>query len=376
MRIAVFFDLPDGGARYALYKILEKLSKNTNIDIYTYIDSKSLAKFSNVSNKIFYFKLPKFNKLNNHLARIIQDIFTILIIPFREKEIANTINNREYDLMIVNHTRHFQAPYILRYLKGKVIFLCHEPTRAFFEHNLRPDKNLSTINFMYEKIVRFIKKHIEISNAQYAKIVLANSKFSQNQILKAYGVKSNILSMGVDTKEYFREKISKLNEVLVVGNDEPQKNLKLGIDTLAKLPKSNRPILHIVKPRIGELTKLTEYAAKKDVKIKISSQVNLITLRTIYNQAICTLAVARKEPFGLSVIESMACGTPVVAIREGGFLETVKHGVNGYLARRDATELAHFIKQVYKLDSLECRKYLKKYFDWDNAAKEILKYLD
>lgn len=373
MKIAVFFDLPDGGARYAMFKILERLSKNNVVEIYTYKNSKNITNFDYVYHKIYLYELLSFAKLNRHIARIAEDLYTIFGVPFVEHRIAKLINDSKYDLVLVNHTRHFQAPYILKYLSGKVMFLCHEPTRAFFETTLRPDKKLSWYNLIYEKAIRHIKKHIEISNVKHATLVLANSKFSQKQIFRAYGINSHKLSMGVDTKEFFPEKISKNNEVLVVGNDEPQKNLKLAVDTIAKLPKRNRPSLHIVKPRSGELTQILMYALKQQVKIKISSQVDLCALRRFYNQTICTLAVARREPFGLSVIESMACGTPVVAIREGGYLETVRHGVSGYLARRDPVELASYIRQASKITSQDCLDYVKQHFSWENAAKEILK---
>ena len=41
--------------------------------------------------------------------------------------------------------------------------------------------------------------------------------------------------------------------------------------------------------------------------------------------------ISFEEPFGFSVIESMACGTPVIATRRGSMPELVQDGVNGYL---------------------------------------------
>ncbi|MFW6181113.1 MAG: glycosyltransferase family 4 protein [Spirochaetota bacterium] len=61
-----------------------------------------------------------------------------------------------------------------------------------------------------------------------------------------------------------------------------------------------------------------------------------------------------EEPFGLSVVEAMACGTPVVAIRRGSMPELVDHGVTGYLVR-DVQEMAAAVPEVARLDRAGCR---------------------
>ena len=47
--------------------------------------------------------------------------------------------------------------------------------------------------------------------------------------------------------------------------------------------------------------------------------------------------ISFEEPFGFSVIESMACGTPVIATRRGSMPELVQHGVNGALVETRTT---------------------------------------
>jgi glycosyltransferase involved in cell wall biosynthesis len=47
------------------------------------------------------------------------------------------------------------------------------------------------------------------------------------------------------------------------------------------------------------------------------------------------LYTSRLEPFGLAPLEANACGTPVVAIAEGGVRETIQDGVNGFVAADD-----------------------------------------
>ncbi len=58
------------------------------------------------------------------------------------------------------------------------------------------------------------------------------------------------------------------------------------------------------------------------------------------------------EPFGLSVVESMACGTPVLATRRGAMPEIVQHGRNGFLVE----DFADQWRAIERLDTLDRRK--------------------
>jgi len=66
-------------------------------------------------------------------------------------------------------------------------------------------------------------------------------------------------------------------------------------------------------------------------------------LVTLYNQAKIVLYAPYLEPFGLVPLEAMACGTPVVAVKEGGVRETVIHNETGILTQRDESLFADAI---------------------------------
>ena len=55
------------------------------------------------------------------------------------------------------------------------------------------------------------------------------------------------------------------------------------------------------------------------------------------------------EPFGLVAIESLACGTPVIARRVGGLTEIIRDGVDGFFGD-DVTQLAFSVPRVEELD--------------------------
>lgn len=77
------------------------------------------------------------------------------------------------------------------------------------------------------------------------------------------------------------------------------------------------------------------------------------------------------EPFGLSVIESMACGTPVIAFNKGSMPELIKHGHNGFLVRTvdEAVEAVHDIPLI---ERSACRGVVEEHFTADRMAEQYI----
>lgn len=78
-----------------------------------------------------------------------------------------------------------------------------------------------------------------------------------------------------------------------------------------------------------------------------------------------------EEPFGMAVIEALACGTPVVAMRRGAMPEIIEHGVTGFLADNEK-EFAEYMKRVDEIDPAACRAAVEKRFGADTIAKEYI----
>ncbi len=77
------------------------------------------------------------------------------------------------------------------------------------------------------------------------------------------------------------------------------------------------------------------------------------------------------EPFGLSVVEAMACGTPVIAYRRGSMPELVEHGVSGFLVTGEA-EAVTAVEQLRSLDRLAIRAHAEIF----SAARMVDAYLN
>jgi glycosyltransferase involved in cell wall biosynthesis len=68
-----------------------------------------------------------------------------------------------------------------------------------------------------------------------------------------------------------------------------------------------------------------------------------------------------EEPFGLVMIESMACGTPVIATRRGAVPEVIEDGRSGIIVD-DYREMAGALERVDELEPLELRRYVEEEF--------------
>ncbi|MDR6788320.1 glycosyltransferase involved in cell wall biosynthesis [Sphingomonas sp. BE138] len=77
------------------------------------------------------------------------------------------------------------------------------------------------------------------------------------------------------------------------------------------------------------------------------------------------------EPFGLSVIEAMACGTPVIATRRGSMPELIEHGVTGFLVESPAEAVAA-IARAGEIDRAACRRAVAERFSVARMADDYI----
>jgi glycosyltransferase involved in cell wall biosynthesis len=77
------------------------------------------------------------------------------------------------------------------------------------------------------------------------------------------------------------------------------------------------------------------------------------------------------EPFGVAVIEALAYGTPVVAMRRGSMPEIIEHGVNGFLAD-SPEEFRGFMERVSEIDPAACRRSVQNRFSYQRMSRSYL----
>lgn len=356
MKIAVYYELHPGGASRAMEEMLKILKTRHEIEL---------------------FKGPKIYPSPPFFKRLFIDLESLVFQRVKQKRLAKLIDAKKFDLVFVSHDFHPHAPWILRFLKTPKVFLSQEPTRAFYEKFLQIEEDMPLPNKLYEKINRCLRKKIEESNVLFADRIVTSSYYSTESIFRAYGVSSSPAYPGINSKEYFPIKTIKKNQILVVGNNEPQKDIRASVDVVALISKKYRPKLVIASPRDTDMGEIKRVANRKQVKLEFHVGLSQEKMCGLYNQSRLTISMAHLEPFGLSIIESLACGTPVVAVNEAGFRETVTDGKTGLLVERNfqkiATKIEKLLRDKELLKEMGNRgiKDVNTRFTWDNTVEKL-----
>ncbi len=377
MKIAVFHNLPSGGAKRALYGYVDYLDKEGHeVDVFVPSTANeeflSLKKCAN-SLKIFPVEKTSRGYLYSSLKYVPPIIKSISLwdLEKTQKQIAEEINSADYDLVFSEQDQFTMTPFFLKYIKKPTVYYCPQPprTEAILEaisqrkRKLNPLKRL-VFNYADNKDLKLDK-----DNLSHAKYVLTNSYFTRESILRVYGVNSYVSYLGIDTDLFQPQEGTEENFVLSVGSCRPSKGYDFLIRSLALINPEIRPDLVIVsnfsEPEWEEYLK--KIASNLDVNLDILNLIDDDQLVSLYNRAKLVLYAPYLEPFGLVPLEAMSCGTPVVAVKEGGVRETVIHQKTGLHTERDEKLFAEATLNLLTDD--EKRKEMSK-----NGIKSVKEY--
>ncbi|MBA3716933.1 MAG: glycosyltransferase family 4 protein [Actinobacteria bacterium] len=92
----------------------------------------------------------------------------------------------------------------------------------------------------------------------------------------------------------------------------------------------------------------------------------------LQNARVTLFPIEWEEPFGLVMIESMACGTPVIATRRGAVPEVIEEGSRGGIVVDNYREMAAKLEEADELDPLECRAYVEDRFSGERMVADYM----
>ena len=103
----------------------------------------------------------------------------------------------------------------------------------------------------------------------------------------------------------------------------------------------------------------------KGADVEWLGEANMARKKELLPPARCLVfPIQWEEPFGIVMVEAMACGTPVIGLRRGSVPEVVVDGVTGFV-RDDVSELPEAMTKAHELDPRACRDHAKSKFDID-----------
>jgi len=350
MKIAVFHNLPLGGAKRTVFEEIKYLSNKYHVDLYEYSSTdEGVWSLEGLVENIYKYNFQIDKNPKGVINKLVRDFKNYVVLPFLSNKIANDIDSRNYDIVLVHADAFTQAPFVLRYLKTPTLYFCQEYLRMVYEKELAIDKNLKGIKYLYELLTRKLRKIVDRINIESATSILSNSGFTKRNIKRVFNLKDvTVCHLGVDTDVFKKRGKEKGKYLLFIGD----KDFINGYGIVKYLQKKGLKVktfgIRKGKPQISNDKKLAE----------------------IYSRALLTICVSYNEPFGLAPIESMACETPVVAVDEGGYKETIVDGKTGYLVRRDPQEIIIKTiilsnKKVSSLFGKAGRLHVSQKFTWD-----------
>lgn len=390
MKIAVFHNLPSGGAKRALYNNLDYLAKNHEVDVFVpSTANEDYLSLEDVSNCKKTFKVD--NSILGFLfssVKYFPDRIALTELEKTHKKIAETINREDYDVVLCEQDRYTMAPFFLKYIKKPHVYYCQQSiiSREVISRNLFKEAGLGARNDLRSfrlKVYgsRMIKMDKKIS--LHSKYTVANSYFSHESLLRSYGLNSFVSYLGVDINLFKPMDVFNENFALSVGQSLPEKGFDFIIKSLSKIAPESRPELVIVSDQ-GNLrwqNYLKELAIKLKVKLRILNLISDEELVLLYNKAKMVVYAPYLEPFGLVPLEAMSCGTPVVGVKEGGVRESIIHDHTGILTDRDETLFSKAITELFndqgKIEKLgeNSIKEVNNFWTLNDSGKRILNHL-
>lgn len=259
---------------------------------------------------------------------------------------------------------------------GKTIEICycHTPPRWLYGYKTAVEWQRYWPVRVYAAIVGHFMRMYDYKSAQKVDHFIANSQEVAMRIKKFYRRESTVIYPPVTLPVSADKKKKRGDYYFIVSRLVGAKGIDLAIEAANKLGIK----LKIAGVPSGYKTSYEQLSQKAANNIEFLGFVSDTELVDLYSQAKAFLALAIDEDFGITPVESMLCGTPVIAYRGGGYLETVVDGKTGvFFDELTVESLTEAIKSFDKLriNTIDCIRQAQK-FSKDRFLKEIKEFVN
>ena len=361
MKVAVVQDwlLVNGGAEKVLKEILNCYPE---ADVFSLIDfmpndhRKEILQNKNATTSWLQ-KLPGIKSWYRNL------------LPFFPKAIES-LNLEGYDLII--SSSYCVAKGVPR-KKNKQIHVCycHSPIRYVWDLNEQYLNEMGSLKKMVFKFFMNYIKRWDLKTVANVDFFIANSQFVQERIQRIYNRDSAVIYPPVDLSFFSYNKEERLDYYFTSCRLVGYKKVDLIVQAFNKLPK-----LKLVVGGDGPEFEKLKAIAHQNISFKgyLSKAEYLETMQNAK-----AFVLAAEEDFGITSLEAQACGTPVIALKKGGYLESVLEGETGVFFP-DQTDvslietLIKFNKNPLKLNKDTVTEHLEK-FKKESFTAQFKKYV-
>lgn len=379
MKIALFHNLPTGGAKRALWEHARELAaRGHTLDAYVMdTAAEAFLPLAPLCRRVEIVPAPagaRQNRLSRSggfggpmgakLRNALEANRRVRLLDDWEgtyQTLAARIDANGYDVAYVHTCPFLAAPFLLRALRTTPsVYYCHDTLRSAHEWAIEtaPGYDDGPAPWGRRKVRGQItslptarlwseQERRDGENARAAGKVLVNSWYSREAVLREYGINAQVCYLGVDSLFFSPDPAAGPREpdlVLCVGSITVAKRHDFVIEAVATIPEAHRPRLRILgfDPERGAggnpgplAAALARRAETRNVALEICHGTTDDALRDGYRRAGVVAFAPHLEPFGFIPLEAMACETPVVGVSEGGLRESIQNEQTGLLTDRD-----------------------------------------
>lgn len=399
MKIAIWHNLPSGGGKRALYyhvrglleygHTIEAWCPATANQQYLPLSALVTEHVVPLTSKTYTAKtsfgsaLANFRSLKSKLQAM-EQLCT---------RCAGEIQQYGADVVFANSCELFRVPPLAKYVTLPRILYLQEPYRWLYEalptfpwlaypaprHFWWSPRYLKLIipDWLRIQMLR-VQAREEYQNVKRFDTLLVNSLFSRESVLRAYGLDAKVCYLGIDTELFRPLGLPKEPFVVGLGGIYEGKRIDRAIRALATIEEKTRPPLIWIGnfSSMDYQRDMEALAAALNVRLVFEIHVADQKIVDTLNRASAMIYTPQLEPFGFAPLEANACGTPVVAIAEGGIRESVQHGLNGFLVPHDdphalGEALAKLLEQPTLITEMgkRAREYVIANWSWEKATQ-------
>jgi len=305
------------------------------------------------------------------------------------RDLGRELKARGYDYVHIDHCFPSYTVQLTEHLSLPSIIYSHEATDARFQGQglIDPPSNAPWRYRKYAALcnrainkVTSIRRQRDLAGLRGADRVLTNSCYSKEALFQRNHLSSSVCRYGVDVDTFKPLGLSRARTILSAGRIVEKKQHHIVIEAVATISEAERPGVIIATPETPARQEDPDYSHRleqlaKDLRVKLEVRRNPAEqeLVRLYNEVMALVFMPIMEPFGLVALEAMACGTPVIGVREGGIRESVVDGVTGILVDRNVDDVGKAIERLIHSEelrdrlSLQAAEYVRREWVWSKT---------